>query len=167
MPKKLLDLIPGPTPRTPPVLDAVDRAIVQALFEDGRLPNATLARVVGVAESTCLGRVRALRERGVITGIHAAIAPSMVGLPVEAMIAVRFSGHVREQVEAFRAEVAHLPGVISAIHVSGANDYLLHVAATSSDALRDLILDQLTSRPGVANVETSLIFEVTRGTAMI
>lgn len=167
MPKKIHDLAPGPAPRTPPVLDEIDRALLQALFEDGRLPNATLARAVGVAESTCLGRIRALRERGVITGIHATIDPSMVGLPVEAMIAVRFSGHVREQVEAFRAEVPHLRGVISAIHVSGANDYLVHVAATSSDALRDLILDQLTNRPGVANVETSLIFEVTRGTAMV
>ncbi len=114
-----------------------------------------------------MGRVRSLRERGVITGIHAHIDLASVGMPVEAMVAVQFGGHARAQFETFRAEVPHLPGVLSAIHVSGANDYLVHVAAASSDALRDFVLDQLTSRPGVVHAETSLVFEATRGTRSI
>lgn len=164
MAKNLRALPPGPAPRLAPAIDEIDRAIVAALVDDGRMTNATLARLAGIAESTCLGRVRSLRERGVITGIHAAVDPTAVGLPVQAMVAVRFGGHVRDQIEQFRAEVAQLPGVISAIHVGGSNDYLVHIAAPSSDALRDIILDQLTSRPGVVHAETSLIFEVTRGT---
>lgn len=166
MPKKSQALPPGPAARLPPLLDEIDRAIVSALVEDGRLANTALARSVGIAESTCLGRVRSLRDRGVITGIHASVDPATLGLPVQAMIAVRFGGHVREQVEEFQSEVRELPGVLSVIHVSGANDFLVHVAAASSDALRDIILDELTNRPGVANVETSLIFEATRGTAL-
>ncbi|HEX5968415.1 MAG TPA: winged helix-turn-helix transcriptional regulator, partial [Intrasporangium sp.] len=59
--------------RTPPPrpLDATDRALVQALLDDGRLSNADLARRVGLPESTCSGRVRVLSESGVIRGIHA------------------------------------------------------------------------------------------------
>lgn len=148
---------------TAPELDPIDSQLVRLLEEDGRTPNTTLARTVGVAESTCLVRVRGLRERGVIRGIHADIDPAAVGRPVQAMIAVRFGGHRRSHFEAFRQEVPHLPGVLGAYHVSGAIDYLVHVAAESADALRDFVLDHLTNRPGVLHAETSLIFDAIRG----
>jgi DNA-binding Lrp family transcriptional regulator len=48
-------------------------------------------------------------------------------------------------------------------HVSGANDYLLHVAAATPDALREFVLDHLTADPAVIHAETSLIFEHVRG----
>ncbi|MGI8948601.1 MAG: Lrp/AsnC family transcriptional regulator [Ornithinimicrobium sp.] len=151
--------------RTDPAepLDDTDQRLVRLLALDGRMSNAMLAREAGVAESTCLVRVRSLRERGVIRGIHAEIDPEAVGRPVQAMIAVRFGGHRRQHFEAFRDEVPHLPGVLAAYHVAGATDYLVHVAAESADGLRDFVLDHLTNRPGVLHAETSLIFESLRG----
>ena len=44
-----------------PVLDEIDHAILRHLAADGRMPNLALASAVGIAPSTCLGRVRALR----------------------------------------------------------------------------------------------------------
>ncbi len=146
-----------------PALDAVDQRLVALLQQDGRMSNAMLAREVGVAESTCLVRVRQLRERGVIRGIHADIDPSLVGRPVQAMIAVRFGGHRRTHFEEFRQEVPQLPGVLGAFHVSGATDYFVHVACESADALRDFVLDHLTNRPGVLHAETALIFDTLKG----
>lgn len=144
-------------------LDRIDQQLVDLLQKDGRMPNATLAREVGVAESTCLVRVRSLRERGVIRGIYADIDPALVGRPVQALIAVRFGGHRRSHFEQFTLEVPQLPGVLGAYHVSGAIDYYVHVACPSADALRDFVLDHLTNRPGVLHAETSLIFESLRG----
>ncbi|HEV2815377.1 MAG TPA: AsnC family transcriptional regulator, partial [Solirubrobacteraceae bacterium] len=43
-------------------LDDVDRAILEHLSVDARLPNNRLDERVGLAPSTCLARVRALRE---------------------------------------------------------------------------------------------------------
>ncbi len=153
---------PGPEPRPRPSLDEVDQRLVALLEADGRMPNNALAREAGIAESTCVARVRALRDRGVVRGIHADVDVAALGLPIQAMIAVRFGGHQREHFEQFRDGVPLLPGVLGTYHVSGANDYLVHVAAESPDALRDFVLDHLTNRPGVANVETSLIFEHVR-----
>ena len=147
---------PRPTDRPAPSLDDVDRAIVAALQDDGRMPNSELAR------STCSARLRALRERGVIRGIHADVDLTALGRPIQAMVALRFAGHVRANLEAFRAAVVEVPGVIAAYHVSGATDYLVHVSAESADALRDLVLDELTSRGGVVHAETSLIFDSVR-----
>ena len=69
----------------------------------------------------------------------------------------------RDEIDRFRRKVPGLPGVLSLFHVSGANDYLLHVSAASPDALREFVLDHLTADPAVVHAETSLIFEHVRG----
>src|SRR3978361_2107443 len=78
-----------------PVLDAVARRLLRALAADARLPNNALAQRAGIAPSTCLGRVRALRESGVIRGYHADVGPAALGRPIQAMIAVRLQAHAR------------------------------------------------------------------------
>src|SRR6476660_3721585 len=158
MPKNPSPRAPGPAPRPRPVLDEVDRVLVAELLRDGRAPNTVLARAAGIAESTCLARVRALRERGIVTGVSAELDLARVGLPVQAMVAVRFSGHLRADVDAFAEEVSALPGVVATYNISGANDFLVHVAAPSPEELRDFVLDNLTGRPGVVQAETSLVF---------
>jgi DNA-binding Lrp family transcriptional regulator len=141
------DLLPGPPPVRPPTLDEVDLDLLRLLQTDGRRSVAALARDVGLAESTCAGRVRALTERGIVRGFVADIDAASVGFAVEAMVAIRFSGHVRTQVEAFRDEVAKVPGVLALYNTSGGNDFLVHVATTGSDALRNFVLDHLANRP--------------------
>lgn len=147
----------------PPPLDEVDRAILARLVDDGRMPNAEIARRVGIPESTCAGRVRALLASKVVRGIHADVDLAAVGRPMEAMVALQFTGHAREAMDAVRARIQAVPGVIAAYHVSGRTDFLVHVCAASSDELRDLVLDHLTSLAGVAHAETSLIFERIEG----
>lgn len=155
-------------PKDPrPVLDPIDRELVELLRADGRLTNAALAKAVGIAESTCTTRVRRLLDRGVITGIHAEVDPALLGRPVEAFVAVRFAGQRRADFERLRAELPAVPGVLGLFHLSGSTDYLVHVAAVSTDALRDFVLDHLTGRPGVAHAETSLVFDRTRATARL
>jgi DNA-binding Lrp family transcriptional regulator len=163
MPQDLPRRSPGPPPRERPVLDDVDRALVRALLRDGRTPNVALAREAGIAESTCVARVRSLRERGIVTGVTADVDLVRLGLPVQAMVAIRFSGHARADVDAFAEEVTELPGVVATWNISGADDFLVHVAAASPDALRDFVLDHLTGRPGVVHAETSLVFHGYRG----
>lgn len=138
--------------------DEVDRAILRVLARDARLPNNAVAEAVGIAPSTCHGRIRALRERGVLRGFHADVDPAALGLGLQAMIAVQLNAHTREQIRAFVRDVPKLPGLVSAFHVAGADDYLLHVAVRDSDALRDFVVDHLTSHPAVGHTETSLIF---------
>lgn len=160
-------LTPGPPPREPLSLDDVDVTLLRALSADGRRSVAALARECGLAESTCAGRVRALVERGTVRGIHAELDPAALGFTVEAMVAVRFGGHVRGHVESFRDAVTQVPGVLATYNTSGSEDYLVHVAASGSDALRDFVLDHIADRPGVVHAETSLIFESTRGVGLI
>jgi len=139
-------------------LDRIDRAIVEALQNNARLPNKQLAEIVGLAPSSCLERVRALIGRGVIHGFHADIDRPTLGRSLEAMIAVSVRPHSRANVDEFWEYVLALPEVIEVFHVTGADDFLVHVGLEDTGALRNFVLDRLTVRSEVAHVETRLIF---------
>jgi DNA-binding Lrp family transcriptional regulator len=139
-------------------LDDIDRAILQRLAEDARVANNALAESVGIAASTCLGRVRSLRARGVIRGFHADIDPAAVGRPIQAMIAVRMQSHARSHIAEFAASVSELPEVLNVFFLAGADDFLVHVAARNTENLRDFVVVNLSGNPDVALTETNLIF---------
>ncbi|MFJ8431953.1 Lrp/AsnC family transcriptional regulator [Kitasatospora sp. NPDC094019] len=140
-------------------VDDVDRAILRVLAENARTPNNALAEAVGIAPSTCLARVRVLRERGIIRAFRTEIDPAAIGLPLQAMISVRLRAHTREQNESFRGTAPDLPGVLAVFHMAGSDDYLLHVGVAGPEELRDFVVDHLTTHPAVAQTRTNLIFE--------
>ena len=139
-------------------LDRIDRDLVVALQNNARISNKDLAALVGLAPSTCLERVRALRARGVLRGFHAEVDRSALGRSLEAMVAVRVRPHSRENVDLFWRYVLELPEVIEVFHVTGADDFLVHVGVPDMNDLRDFVLDRLTVRAEVAHVESHLIY---------
>lgn len=155
-----------PTPFPPsrsnivrPPLDEVDRRLLRELAADARIPNNALAQRAGIAPSTCLGRVRALRESGVIRGYHADVDPAALGHPIQAMISVRLQSHARGHIPDFMAKIARLPEVLNVFFLGGADDFHVHIAATSTDNLRDFVVVNLSGDPDVALTETNLIFD--------
>jgi DNA-binding Lrp family transcriptional regulator len=142
----------------PAALDDVDRTLLSHLAADARITNAALAQAAGIAPSTCLARVRSLRERGVIRGYHADVDPAAVGLGLQAMISVRLQSDARDRLGEFLGLVRRLPAVRDVYFVAGADDYLLHVATAGTGALRDLVAT-LNGHHDVAGTVTSLIFE--------
>jgi DNA-binding Lrp family transcriptional regulator len=147
-------------------LDRTDRALVAALQKNARISNKDLAELVGLAPSSCLERVRALRARGVIRGFHADIDRSALGRSLEAIVSVRVRPHSRVHVEAFWEYALGLPEVVEVFHVTGADDFLVHVGVADMDGLRNFVLDRLTVRPEVAHVESHLIYTQSRRTEL-
>lgn len=147
-------------------LDRTDRALVAALQNNARISNKDLAELVGLAPSTCLERVRALRARGVLRGFHADVDHAALGRSLEAIVAVRVRPHSRVHVDAFWEYALSLPEVIEVFHVTGADDFLVHVGVADMDGLRDFVLDRLTVRPEVAHVESHLIYAQGRRPAL-
>ncbi|GAA4977827.1 Lrp/AsnC family transcriptional regulator [Pseudonocardia tropica] len=145
-------------PSNPVRLDAIDRALLRLLERDARTPNNALAESVGIAPSTCLGRVRVLRERGVIRGYHADVDPSATGHPLQAMISVRLQADARGRLAEFVARVSRRPEVRDVYFLAGDDDYMIRVATADSVALRDLV-GTMNSWAEVAGTRTSLIFE--------
>ncbi len=139
-------------------LDEIDHNILETLQRDARLSNKELAATVGLAPSSCLERVRRLKQNGVLQGFHATVNPKELNIGLEAMIAVQLQRHSRNMVETFHNHIMGLPEVTAIYHVAGSHDYLVHVSVKDSDHLRDLALDAFTTRDEVAHIQTSLIF---------
>src|SRR3954469_12901002 len=68
------------------IVDDIDRELVEALRSNARSTYAELARRVGLTAPSAHERVAKLESSGVITGYHAAVAPSALGLGVSALI---------------------------------------------------------------------------------
>jgi len=139
-------------------LDEIDHNILETLQRDARLSNKELAATVGLAPSSCLERVRRLKQNDVLQGFHATVNPKELNIGLEAMIAVQLQRHSRDMVETFHGHIMALPEVTAIYHVAGTHDYLVHVSVKDSDHLRDLALDAFTTRDEVAHIQTSLIF---------
>jgi len=140
-------------------LDTVDHALLRELQEDARRSNRELAAAVHVSASTSSERVRALRADGVIRGYHADVALDALGRRVQALTAVTIRPPTRENIEAFRNWTATLPELVAVFVVSGSSDFLLHVAVADTDALYAFVIDRLTERPEIADVNTSVVYE--------
>ena len=141
-----------------PGFDRIDRLILEELQQNARASFKQLSALTGAAPSTCLERVRGLRRRGVIRAFSAALDLGRLGRPVEALIAIRFRTHAREQVDPFVEYVLAAPETIEVFNVAGDDDFILHVAVADTEALRALVVDRLGARPEIDHVRTSLVF---------
>jgi len=146
-------------------LDEVDRRILTALHADARISNSALADAVGIAPSTCHGRVRRLQDLGVIRGFYTDIDPAAIGLPLQAMISVNLQSNARGKIRNFIAQMRRKSQVMDVYFLAGADDFIIHVAARDTDDLRSFVVENLNADGDVAGTQTSLIFEHLRGAA--
>jgi DNA-binding Lrp family transcriptional regulator len=146
-------------------LDSVDRALLEELQKDARQTNKALAEKVGVAPSTCLERVRELRERGVITGFAAKVDPVAIGRPMEAIMSIQQGSAQRQATENLLEHVGSQPETIRVMALTGTTDFIVHVAVRDMEHLRDLVW-ALIERREVARIQSSLVLAKVEGPAL-
>jgi len=149
----------------PADLDDVDRRLLALLHADARMSNSALADAVGIAASTCHGRVRRLQDLGVIRGYYADIDPAAIGLSLQAMVSVTLQSNARSKIRNFIQQIRRKPQVMDVYFLAGADDFIIHVAARDTDDLRAFVVENLNADADVAGTQTSLIFEHLRGAA--
>ncbi|HEY8653261.1 MAG TPA: Lrp/AsnC family transcriptional regulator [Dermatophilaceae bacterium] len=140
-------------------VDETDRRLLEVLAVEARIPNNALAERIGIAPSTCLGRVRAMVASGVIRGFYADIDPEAVGHPFEAIIAIRLQVDARHLIHSFAKRLASMADVRNVFFVAGGHDFFVRVATQDVAELRQFILVNLSGCPEVAATETNVILE--------
>ncbi|WP_208617623.1 Lrp/AsnC family transcriptional regulator [Microbacterium oxydans] len=148
-------------------LDEIDLELLAILTRDAETTNKALAHRLGLAESTCAHRVRALRERGVIRDTRIRVDGTALGFPLQAIIKVRLANHTGAKVTALFDALAGVPRVLQVFHVAGVDDFLVHVAVEDATALRDIVLEHITVHPVVRGTETQLVFELRDGPGVL
>lgn len=148
-------------------LDEIDLELLAALSHDADVTNKALAHRLGLAESTCAHRVRALRTRGIIRDTRIRVDEAALGFPLQAIIKVRLANHTGPKVIALFDALASIPRVLQVFHVAGVDDFLVHVAVQDATALRDIVLEHITIHPVVRGTETQLVFELRDGSGLL
>jgi Lrp/AsnC family transcriptional regulator, leucine-responsive regulatory protein len=131
--------------------DGVDRRLLAALVEDGRISVNDLAAKAGVSRATAYARFERLRADGVITGFRAEVNPSALGVTIAAIILVNVEQGAWATV---REELVHLPGFEYLAVTSGGFDFIVVVRVRDVESLRDVVLQRLHQIPAVKATQT-------------
>jgi Lrp/AsnC family leucine-responsive transcriptional regulator len=126
-----------PVTEDSPVLDALDREILDELRVNARLTWRELGLRVGLGPTASADRVRRLEGLGVLRGYHAEVDLSALGMGLRAITEIRLV-RTAEPAE-FEAELAATPEVQQAVHVTGALDYVLLLACADVPTLDRLL----------------------------
>jgi len=140
-------------------LDEIDHELLRLLTQNARMTNADLAAAVGIAQSTCITRVRSLVSRGVISGFTANVDPAAVGLSSQVLISVTLRAGARSHLADFMKEMRNLPEVIQVFFLGGSEDFIVHLAVRDNDHVREFVLENLSSNATVASTRTNMVFE--------
>lgn len=139
-------------------LDRYDRQILDVLQQEGRISNQDLADRISLSPSSCLRRLRALEESGLITGYRGLLDAKKLGLSLMALIHISMDAHTPERFTHFEAEIAAIPEVLECLLITGqAADYQLKVVVADMDAYQELLLNRITRIPGVTGVHSSFV----------
>ncbi|CAP41527.1 winged helix-turn-helix transcriptional regulator [Bordetella petrii] len=150
-----------------PTLDKIDRKILNALQDDGRLQNVELAKIVGLSPSPCLRRVKLLEDAGYIQRYAAILNPSMVDAALTVFVRVWLTGQDEKTVEAFTREVALMDQITECHLMAGDCDFLLRVVVSDLAAYREFQVKHLTVLPIVQSVKTEIPMQVVKSTSKI
>ena len=134
-------------------LDAIDRRIIEALQQEGRITNLDLSRRVGLSPPPCLRRVRTLIRAGVIRGFHADVNAEMLGWRLTFFAIVELDSQKEEVLAAFEKLVSDWQEVRECHMIRGGGDFLLRLVARDT-AHENELTGKLTGAPSVNRVQT-------------
>lgn len=136
-------------------LTAMDRKILRALQQDGRMTIQALAEGVGVSASSCLRRIRQMEEAGIIAAYSATVDQKAVGLPVSVFISIKLERQRAHELDAFGEAISRWPEVMECYLMTGQFDFLLRVVCADLEAYEHFLREKLTQVEGVASIESS------------
>ncbi len=135
-------------------IDQFDRAILQELAHDGRLPVTELASRIGLSKTPCQNRLKRLVEEGFIQGFKAILDPVKLDRQHVAFTEVKLNNTTEKALEAFNQAVLGVPEIESCHMIAGAFDYLLKVRTRNVTDYRRVLGEVISALPYVASTST-------------
>ena len=137
--------------------DEYDKKIIQYLQEDSSISNIELSKKIGLAASSCLLRVKNLKEQKIIKQFTAIVDEKMLGFEITCFAKVAMAPLNRETSTKFIEEAMKIPEIIECYTITGEAAFLLKIVAKNFQYYRDFVFDKLLAVPHVSNIETSIV----------
>ncbi|SDP05430.1 Lrp/AsnC family transcriptional regulator, regulator for asnA, asnC and gidA [Actinacidiphila guanduensis] len=143
----------------PGSMDAVSKAIIEQLQEDGRRPYAAIGKAVGLSEAAVRQRVQKLLDQGVMQ-IVAVTDPLTVGFRRQAMVGITVEGDLEPVADALAA----LDEVEYVVITAGSFDLLVEIVCEDDDHLLELVNKRIRALPGVRATESFVYLKLRKQT---
>jgi Lrp/AsnC family transcriptional regulator for asnA, asnC and gidA len=143
----------------PPLLDEVNKRIIDQLQRDGRMSYATLAKQIGLSEAAARQRVQRMLDTGVMQ-IVAVTDPLTLGFRRQVMIGLKVEGDMRTVAD----KLAAIAEVDYVVMCAGGYDILAEMVCTDDEHLLSLLNDQIRAIEGVASTETFVYLKLAKQT---
>lgn len=131
-------------------LDDTDRRILALLRDEGRRPNAEIARTIGVSEPTVRKRLDRMLQNGVLK-VLAVLNAAATGYSVDAIIGIRVqTGRMRS----VGRQLAEIDQVAYVGYVTGSYDIIIEVLLRTRDELLQFLSSGFDHIDGIVASET-------------
>ena len=142
-----------------PHVDEIDRAIIEQLQRDGRLPYTKLGAAVGLSEAAVRQRVQRLVDGGVMQ-VVAVTDPLSLGLRRMGLIGVRCQGDTTVVAD----RIGALDEVDYVVIAAGSFDILAEVVCESDEQLLEILSKRIRAIAGVRTTESFVYLKLRKQT---
>jgi Lrp/AsnC family leucine-responsive transcriptional regulator len=118
------------------MLDATDRALLQALLQDSRASLKALATQVGLSAPGVAERLRRLQERQAIARYTIEVNPAVLGYTLEAIVRIR---PLPGKLQAVERLMAGIPELCECDKVTGEDCFIARLHLRSIGQLDDIL----------------------------
>lgn len=139
-------------------LDQMDRNILQALKEDGRMPFTEIARRLNVSASMVRQRVQRLTDAEILQ-IVAVTNPTRIGYHTMALIGVKADGNRLQEIA---HKIAAFEEVIYLTISSSQYNLLVEVICVDNSDLLRFLTEKLYAVEGVRDTETFIYLDIVK-----
>ena len=141
-------------------LDEIDLKIVRLMQEIARINNAELARILGMAPSAVLERVKKLEQKEVLISYHAKVNPSAVNQNLLSFIFIKANEIIGD--EETGKLLAQIPEVLEVHDIAGDDGYIIKVRTSDTITLMNLMKRSLSSIPGIISTRTIIVLQTVK-----
>ena len=148
-------------------LDPTDLKILKKLQENGKITNLQLSEEIGLSPAPTLERVRKLEKAHIITGYHATVDETTLGMGIMAFIQLSLGRQVDNFISNFGEQIEQIEEIVECYQVTGTCDFLLKVMVKDIPAFEHLISNKLSRIEEIGNMQTMVILGQPKNTKVI
>jgi len=122
-------------------IDAKDKKIMKALFEDGRMSVADIEKKTGVRRDSVARRLKRLVKEQIITGFVPIINPPALGYPNVALLLLRTKTSNTENKDKFLSRLKANKFIVHISKLIGKYDFYCAIIYKDTNHLNEIIED--------------------------
>lgn len=147
------------------MLDDTNIEILKILQEKARIPNVEVSRLINLAPSAVLERIRKMEHQGIIDGYEVRLNPESFNRSLVAFIQIYCSDHSDR--ETIGTALAAIDAVLEVHFIAGDDCYLVKVRVADMVELDTLLRCDIVTIPGISSTRTLPVLSSHKETARI